>query len=103
MPTDDALVKVRLREMKEPICKTSHLFVCVVYYIITDRVCPAGLFGEGPADRRVRLRSLIADFGVWFVVDLLISHFLLICAEEKGIKMEEVKVSSIDPSKLDVS
>jgi U4/U6 small nuclear ribonucleoprotein PRP4 len=39
VPTDDTQVKVRLRELDEPIC----------------------LFGEGPADRRERLRQLIAE------------------------------------------
>lgn len=41
VPTDDAEVKARLRELKEPIC----------------------LFGEGPADRRERLRILLLDLG----------------------------------------
>lgn len=41
MPTADADIKAKLRELGEPIC----------------------LFGEGPADRRERLRLLIADLG----------------------------------------
>ncbi|XP_077986471.1 U4/U6 small nuclear ribonucleoprotein Prp4-like [Glandiceps talaboti] len=39
--TDDAEVKIKLRELGEPIC----------------------LFGEGPADRRERLRQLLASLG----------------------------------------
>ncbi|XP_067945860.1 U4/U6 small nuclear ribonucleoprotein Prp4-like [Watersipora subatra] len=41
VPTDDAEVKVKLRSMKEPIC----------------------FFGEGPADRRERLRDLLSRQG----------------------------------------
>ena len=40
MPTNDKEVKMRLRELNEPIC----------------------LFGEGPAERRDRLRNLMAKF-----------------------------------------
>lgn len=41
MPTDDSEVKVKLRAMGEPIC----------------------YFGEGPADRRERLRDLLSRVG----------------------------------------
>lgn len=41
VPTDDVEVKVKLRAMKEPIC----------------------YFGEGPADRRERLRDLLSRLG----------------------------------------
>ncbi|XP_065829945.1 U4/U6 small nuclear ribonucleoprotein Prp4-like [Oscarella lobularis] len=41
VPTDDTQIKARLREFGEPIC----------------------LFGEGPADRRERLRVLLAELG----------------------------------------
>lgn len=41
VPTDDAAVKARFRELGEPIC----------------------LFGEGPPERRDRLRTLLADLG----------------------------------------
>ena len=41
VPTDDAEVKVKLRSMNEPIC----------------------FFGEGPADRRERLRDLLSRLG----------------------------------------
>ena len=41
VPTDDAEVKVKLRGMGEPIC----------------------FFGEGPADRRERLRDLLSRLG----------------------------------------
>lgn len=41
MPTDDSEVKLKLRSMGEPIC----------------------FFGEGPADRRERLRDLLSRLG----------------------------------------
>lgn len=41
VPTNDAEVKAKLRELEQPIC----------------------LFGEGPVERRDRLRKLVAEFG----------------------------------------
>lgn len=42
VPTDDKLVKMRLRELHEPIC----------------------LFAENPGDRRMRLKKYLLDHGI---------------------------------------
>lgn len=61
VPTDDTQVKARLREFKEPIC----------------------LFGEGPADRRERLRLHLADLA------------------ERGVRIEKQEVEGESSQPLD--
>ena len=63
VPTDDAQIKVRLRELKEPICE----FTCPLLSHMGATLFGTGLFGEGPADRRMRLRTLVANLGEWGV------------------------------------
>ncbi|UYV70615.1 PRPF4 [Cordylochernes scorpioides] len=66
--TDDNEVKATLRQLREPICKltcaeTSPFNVCAPIYAIVSLSLKISLFGEGPADRRERLRQLFANLG----------------------------------------
>ena len=66
VPVDDMEVKTKLREHGQPACECDIYAVYIVpmYSIFCD--CGfklLGLFGEGPADRRERLRQLLAGLG----------------------------------------
>lgn len=60
--TDDNEVKAQLREIGEPICKITDLIFPKIL-IWTKFKIFIGLFGEGPAERRERLRHLLATHG----------------------------------------
>lgn len=54
---DDVEVRAHLRHLDHPICKCAQSTNCSRDYFYS------GLFGEGPADRRERLRQLLARLG----------------------------------------
>ena len=55
---DDGEIKEQLRKFDQPICEWQQkkLNRNLIWFV-------SGLFGEGPADRRERLRNLLADLG----------------------------------------
>lgn len=57
IPTDDTVVKMKLRELDEPICE----------WDVSPLLLWIGLFGESPGDRRERLRLLLSVIGSWDV------------------------------------
>ena len=100
MPTDDAEVKVRLRELKEPICEHLKNLCGNLFQLFAAQ----GLFGEGPVERRQRLRMLVAEFGEFGQNGCAFMQGALNSIAEKGVKIDVVNVpASIDLSKLDVS
>jgi len=59
--TDDLEVKSNLRQLQEPICKQTPQWQLCHLFISLNCVCVLGLFGEGPAERRERLKTLISE------------------------------------------
>jgi U4/U6 small nuclear ribonucleoprotein PRP4 len=58
--TDDIEVRAHLRQLNEPICIS---FSLTIFKLFKTYFLIKGLFGEGPADRRERLRQLLARLG----------------------------------------